>query len=113
MKAVLLSACVFPGAGHFFLKKTGTGIALAATALISLYVVISSVVEMALQIADKIQRGEVQGDIVAIAELVTQQSVAADSQPVESATAILIVAWLIGIVDSYRVGRQSQVDDKA
>jgi hypothetical protein len=105
MKAALLSAFIFPGAGHFFLKKYISGAVLVATAFAALYLIISNAVERALQIAEKIQSGEVQLDVAAIAELVSKQPTGTGTQVLNIATAVLFISWLIGIVDSYRVGR--------
>jgi hypothetical protein len=105
IKAALLSAVVFPGTGHFFLKKHVVGSLLAVAALASLYLVISRMVERALLIVEKIQRGEVQLDVAAIAELISKQPTGTDAQLLNIAWAVLIISWLIGIVDSYRVGR--------
>ena len=110
VKAALLSALVFPGVGHFFLKKYIAGGVLAGTALVALYVLVSAAVERAVQITDKIQRGEVQLDVAAldfasIAELVSSQPAGPEDQLLNIATAALLVCWLVGIVDSWRVGR--------
>ncbi len=111
MRAALLSAFVFPGVGHFFLKKYVAGTLLAGAAFASLYLVISNTVERALQISDKIQRGEVQLDVAAITELISQQPTGTEAQFLNIASGVLIISWLIGIVDSYRVGRmQDKVD---
>ena len=105
MKAALLSALVFPGVGHFFLKRYITGSVLAGAAFASLFFVISKTVERALQITEKIQRGEVQLDVATIAELVSKQATGTESQLLYIASTILIISWVIAIVDSYRVGR--------
>lgn len=104
VKAVLLSAFIFPGAGHFFLKKHLIGAVLSGTAFVALYVVVTNAVERALQITDKLQSGEVQLDIEAITELVSRQSTGTDAQSLNIAMVVLIGAWLTGIVDSYRIG---------
>lgn len=104
-KAVLLSALVFPGAGHLLLKKYIHGAILAGTASYGLYFLISRMIEKALQIAEKIESGEVQPDLAVITELVSSQSTGAEARSLNIATAALIISWLIGIVDSYRVGR--------
>ncbi len=105
IKALLLSALVFPGAGHIFLKKYLIAAALAGSALIALYSIVSKAVEMANEIFLKIQGGEVSPDVAAISELVTQQTMSVDGQSMNIAATVLIVAWLIGIVDAYRLGR--------
>ena len=103
VKAVLLSAFIFPGAGHFFLKKHLIGTVLSGTAFVALYVVVTNAVESALQITDKLQSGEVQLDIEAITELVSRQLTGTDAQSLNIAMVVLIGAWLTGIVDSYRI----------
>jgi hypothetical protein len=105
VKAALLSALVFPGAGHFYLKKHIRGMVLASITLVSLYFIISNVVERAQQIADKILRGEVQLDVTVIADLVSKQPTGADAEFLNYVWAALIISWLIGIADSYRLGR--------
>ena len=111
INAVVLSALVFPGAGHFFLKKYIPGTLLAGIALVSLYFIISEAVERAQEIADKILLGEVQLDVATIAELVSRQPAGADAEFLNLAWTVLIISWLIGIADTYRVGRgQAKID---
>lgn len=113
VKAVLFSALIFPGAGHFFLKKYIRGIVLTCITLVSLYFIIANVVERAQQIVDKILLGEVQPEIAIIAELVSKQPTGADAEFLNYVWAALIIAWLIGIADSYRVGRGQDKADVA
>jgi len=103
-KAVLLSALVFPGAGHFFLKKKITGSILAIAAFFGFYSIVAGILGRAQQIADKIVSGEIQPDMTIITDLVTNQSTSTEAQSLNIATTILIISWVIGIVDSYRVG---------
>ena len=103
---MLLSAFVFPGAGHFFLKRHIVGAVLAGTALTTLYLVISNVFVRAQQIAQKIQSGDILLDVAAIAESLSRQTTGIETQSLNLATAVFTLTWLAGIVDSYRVGRQ-------
>jgi len=105
MKAALLSALVFPGLGHFLLKKYVPGAALAGTALAGLFFLIAKTLERALQITEKLQSGEIQLDAATITELVSKQAAGSDAQPMNIAVAVLFISWIVGIVDSYRVGR--------
>jgi hypothetical protein len=104
-KAVLLSAFVFPGAGHLYLKKYMRSSVLVGASLVGVYYLVTKTVERAWQIAEKIQSGEVQLDATTITELVSQQSASTDSQLINIATLAVIICWGIGIIDSYRVGR--------
>lgn len=103
-KAALLSALVFPGAGHFLLKKYITGVVLGGASVAALYLLIAKAVEKALMISEKIQNGDVPLDVAVISELVKRQATGPDAQLINIATAILCLSWLLGIVDSYRVG---------
>lgn len=74
------------------------------TTLTSLYILISIAFEQALAITDKILSGEIPADVAAISQLVSNQMTSAESSG-SLATTIFIVTWLIGISDSYRVGK--------
>lgn len=104
IKAALLSALVFPGAGHFYLKKTSAGFVFAVATLIPLYLIIAHMVGRASQIAEQIQRGAVPLDIAAITELLSKPSTETDPWLLNLAWAVLIFSWLIAIADAYRIG---------
>lgn len=106
-KAALLSALVFPGFGHYYLKKYIPAAMLAGAAFGGLYFLIAKTAEMALQISEKIQSGEVPLDVATISELVSRQTTGTEAQLPNIAAAVLLVSWVIGIVDSYRVAKSS------
>ena len=110
IKAALLSALVFPGAGHFFLKKYISGLVIVSASLGSLYYLITKTIERALLISEKIQSGEMPLDVVAITELVSKQLPGSEAQAQSIATTVLLISWLVGIIDSYRVGRVKNKD---
>ena len=111
-KALLLSALVFPGAGHLYLKKYLSASLLIGTVLIAFYFLITRAVEKAQHIVELIQTGEVQPDIASVTELITQSPTDSEGQLLNMATAALVIAWLVGIFDSYRVSRALDIDDK-
>lgn len=113
MKAALLSALVFPGAGHIFLKKYIVGGTLACASLLSLYCVISTEVERALQVVEKIQRGEVQPNLAAITDMISMQAMGTDTRLLNIVSILLLFFWVIGIVDSYLAGREKNKADAA
>ena len=104
-KAFLLSVLVFPGSGHILLKRYLTGFSLIIIASIASYFLIYGVINQALEIADKIKSGEVYPDLSVILELVSRSSASAEFESVNTAMIVLLVVWLIGILDSYRIGR--------
>ncbi|MCG6938020.1 MAG: hypothetical protein LJE83_07580 [Gammaproteobacteria bacterium] len=112
-KAVLLSAFIFPGAGHVYLKKYSSGIALLCASLAAIYYMISQAVEESLRIVEQMQNGSVQPDVAAVMELASKQPAGSEAYLVNIASAVLLICWVIGIIDSYRVGRVSDNDDAA
>lgn len=104
-KAALLSALVFPGVGHLYLKRYVIGILLSGGAASATYFIVSNAVSKAFEIAEKIQSESLSLDVNAIASLVSEQSHDAVGSSMSIATIALIVFWIIGIVDSYRQGR--------
>ncbi len=104
MKASLLSALVFPGIGHLYLKKYFPGTALAAIAVGSLYFLLSTGIERAVKIVEQIQLGEVQPDIATIVELVSRQATGSDARLINISSTVFFLSWIIGIVDSYLAG---------
>ena len=108
-KAALISALVFPGAGHLYLKKYLSGTILLGATLGSLSYLIVKTVEITLQITEEIQAGKVQLNVMEITELVSKQTAGSEAQLYDIATAVIFISWLVGIIDSYRIGR---VQDK-
>jgi TM2 domain-containing membrane protein YozV len=104
-KAMLLSALVFPGTGHFYLKRPITGLLLAGTAAVALYVIASVAWDTALDIVGKIESGTVAADPLVIQELVSLQ-LQTHQQTTSMATIVLTACWLLGIAGSYWATRK-------
>jgi hypothetical protein len=105
LKAALFSALIFPGAGQLLLKKYISATYFAVFAGVGLYFLFSNLMSRAQDIIDKVQRGEVSADLATITELVNQQSsIASDS--LSPALIILLVAWLVSVVEAYRIGKK-------
>jgi hypothetical protein len=104
-KAALFSALLYPGSGHIFLKKPAVGTLLICIFTVPLYFVVIEIFTKAQGIAEQIINGEIPLDVTAISESITQSIYGADSQELNIKLYALIIVWLIGIVDSYRLGR--------
>lgn len=102
IKAALLSALIFPGAGQFLLKKYLLGGILAGMAFISLCVMLMNIVQRSLLIADKIQQGDIPSDAASISTLILdQQATASNGSIVSIASIVLLSVWIISIIDSF------------
>jgi TM2 domain-containing membrane protein YozV len=105
-KASMLSACIFPGTGHIYLKKYIPGIILALVSFSGFYYLTSSLIRTAFKILEKIQNGDIQPDFETINQLLTDQLRGNESQTLNIYLFLIIICWIIGVIDSYRLGRQ-------
>ncbi len=104
LKAVLLSALIFPGIGHFSLKKPLQGSILSGITIVCLYFLLAAVVDIAQELTLKIQSGDVPLDVIEISELVSQQLAGSDGQLVNIPSLLLVICWVVGVIDSFRIG---------
>lgn len=107
VKAALFSALIFPGCGHFLLRCYRTGFALLAITLVALGFILNYAMTQARIIADQIIANELPLDPVLIAERVSAATSGGDSTANQIAMGVIFVCWIIGIADSYRIGRRS------
>ncbi|MBT3176910.1 MAG: hypothetical protein HOG03_14955 [Desulfobacula sp.] len=105
-KASMLSACIFPGTGHIYLKKYIPGIILASVSFSGIYYLTSTLIGNALQILEKIQNGEVQPEFETIRQLLSGQLAGGESQTLNIYIILITICWIIGVIDSYRIGRE-------
>lgn len=102
--AVILSGCVFPGAGHFYLRRWSFGIVLMGVAASAIYYILSVSLSIALELSAEIQSGIIPVDINTVTSLVSEQLSAA-AQSVNLAKTLLLACWVIGVVSVYWQGR--------
>lgn len=104
VKATLLSGLVFPGIGHIVLRQYLRGSILILFALTASSVIVNVALERALTVVDRINSGEIPIDSETITELVSNSASGTDSLIVNISLIVLGTCWLVGIVDSYRIG---------
>lgn len=109
-KAALISAFVCPGGGHFYLKRYNTGTLLSTVTLGALVYLLIQAVTRAQDISDKIVSGQIALDLSVIYPLITQQPAAEQALYNNIATFALLISWLVGVIDAYRLGA---IADKA
>ncbi len=111
LKAALFSALLFPGSGHFLLRKHVRGALLAGISIVCLYLLVATAVEIAQQVSDEILSGQMPLDSARITEEVSRRTAETGSLGASLPTYLLLACWVAGIVDSWRVGRLQDKSD--
>ena len=102
VKAALISALVFPGAGHFYLKRGARACLFLVPTLASVVVFLNDAMEQATEIAGQIMAGTMSADPVAMAARLEQQG---GSTLATVAATVMIVCWIGATLDAYLLGR--------
>lgn len=102
LKAVLTSAFIYPGLGHFLFKYYVTGAIIMAGFSVPLWLLIKEMFTKTEQVIINIQRGEIPLTIDAISDAILMSS-GASMQTLNMYSYALLAFWIIGIVDLYRV----------
>jgi hypothetical protein len=105
IKAALLSGLVFPGLGHLVVKAYWRATALIVTALAATAEIFNIAMKEALAVVDSINSGNVPTDADSLSALMAQSASGPDNTISNLCLIVLGVCWLIGIVDSYRLGK--------
>jgi hypothetical protein len=110
IKAALWSGLAFPGAGHFMLKRYARGMLLFVPTVVALIYVVNDLLRKTAALAEKILSGAASADVTSITALVSADS--STSTISEIAVYVLLVCWIAGIIDSYRIGSVDDKDDE-
>ena len=107
IKAALFSALIFPGAGHYLLKRYGRGCLFFAVWAGSLAYIINELMNTASAISEKILSGVIAPDPAVIANLLSATK--SDSDFFQNlATFIAVGSWAWCIFDSYLLGKEKE-----
>ena len=111
-KSALISAFIYPGVGHLYLGKRILGCVLVAIATWALFIVAGNIMTRAMAITDKIISGQIAPDMAVIRQLLLQPQSDALAQQLSTATTVLIIVWIIGIIDSCRLGGAKDIQEQ-
>lgn len=102
--ALLLSALVFPGAGHLYLKRKARALIFIVPTLVAAGYFVIDATKRATDMADQIMSGAMGTDPVAIAAKLEQ----AGPTPflVNLAIYVMLAAWIGAGVDAWLLGRK-------
>lgn len=106
LKSALLSGLVFPGAGHLYLKKYRRALVLVITTLVCLSLIIMETVDQAMMVLEQLEASGAAINTVNIIETSTRVANTTDTTTTYVSTIIIALCWFVGIVDSFRSGKQ-------
>ena len=105
-KAALISAFIFPGCGHFYLKSKLRGAVFTLFSAGCLYVLITFAVDIANDISEKLLNGEIPLDVSRLMAEISSQLNGSAGDPANIASLLLLSCWVVAIVDSIILGRK-------
>ncbi len=109
LKGALLSGLVLPGLGQVFLKQYKRGAVLILTVLVSLSVIVVKAVQHAFAILEKIESEGGAISMNTISKAAAQASSTFDSLTFNFFTLLIIICWIIGVIDAYRIGKKMDI----
>ena len=110
MKGALLSGLVFPGLGQIALKHYWRGFALVLAVMAGLYIMIVTAVQQAYVILDTLEAEGGMPDSDTISQAAAQAATASDSPMITAVSVLILVCWIVGIIDAWRIGKQKDLE---
>lgn len=104
IKVALLSAFIFPGIGHIFLKKYIAATVFAGGAFSCSYLLLAKVIENVIKIMENIKPNKLP-DTENIRELISVQLNQIDLISTNIISLILLLIWCVAIIDAYRIAK--------
>jgi TM2 domain-containing membrane protein YozV len=105
-KAACLSAFLFPGSGHLYLKCYFRAFIFMLIAGTGLYLLLDATFTIAFEIANNIKTGNVPPDIGSIFFMVQDIIKIFQEPALITAKVSTIAVWVISTVDAWRVGKK-------
>ncbi len=106
-----MSGFIFPGLGQVVLKRYKRGVVIMLTVLVSLSVVVVKTVQHALAILEKIESEGGAISMSTISNAASQASTASGSPTFNLVLLLVILCWVIGVVDAYRIGKKKDIEE--
>jgi hypothetical protein len=100
--ALLLSALVFPGSGHFVLQRKARGCLFLVPALVALVIVLRQIMARLDQLMAQINSGALPLDVQLIVEKVDALS-ANDGPAMAVAVGVLVACWIGSLIDTFLI----------
>ncbi|KQQ36069.1 hypothetical protein ASF61_07645 [Duganella sp. Leaf126] len=102
-KAVLISALLFPGLGHFVLRRAMRGCLFIVPTLLAIGVLLRTTLNLADQLVAEIQSGALPLDVPLIMERIS--AAGGDDTSTNAASLVIVICWVGAIVDAWWLER--------
>lgn len=106
LKAALFSAFLFPGWGHFYLKKYKRGFFFLLPVLACVTAILGNVFTVGINILKTIPINKNEADIAAILQLSLDAVKMVDTFYFYLLIFLIIIFWALSIIDSYILGKK-------
>jgi len=106
LKMALFSGLIFPGIGHFMLKKYMRAAFLFTSFAVTSYFYFTDAMSKAETILLKIQTGEIALDATAITQALENINTGFSQQQLSLLSYAMLCIWLVAVVDSYRAAKK-------
>jgi hypothetical protein len=113
LKGALYSGLIFPGLGQVILKHYKRGIVLVFTVFAIMIVIVLKAVQHASAVLEKVEVEGVVIDIQTITDAATQASSTSDNLIYNLGFLLIVVCWIFGIVDAYRIGKKKDLEEQS
>jgi len=112
-KAALLSALVFPGVGHLYLKRRLRGLVILFFVVTGLGYLIWSATAAVLDRLDDVMARAPGGatNLKALSEIVGS-TISATDPYLDAVFYIIVCLWIFSVIDAYRIGKQREFQGK-
>lgn len=112
-KAALLSALVFPGVGHLYLKRRRRGLVILFFVITGLGYLIWSATAAVLDRLDDVMGRAPDGatNLKALSDIVGSKMSTTDPY-LDAVFYVTVCFWIFAVIDAYRIGKQREIQDK-
>lgn len=112
LKAVLLSTLLYPGSGHFFLKKKLAGCIFIVLFSTPLFFLLNEIITKTNQVIAQIETGHIPFDIVSITAALTDITSGNNAQALTIKIYFMTAIWIISALDAYRLSRHQETTNQ-
>jgi len=103
IKTALISAFLYPGLGHIYLKNYVLGSLIALSFSVPVYIVVDDKLTKVTEIIKPVIAAKIPIDLVELTGSLNQVIYSLDSTELKKSLIAIMIIWLIAIIDSYRL----------